>query len=90
MSEWIDCTSYSRGDKDRTPQSWEMKLGTVRLVVTRTHGVSGIWFIDNALTGRRELKSRAIEDAKNEAIEWLRRDLKAAVNALPGPPPATH
>ncbi len=32
---WKDITSYSQGDKDRTPRTFEMAAGKMRLLVTR-------------------------------------------------------
>ena len=35
MLEWRDKTSYSRGDKERKPRIWELKVGGLRIVIHR-------------------------------------------------------
>lgn len=42
--EWVDKTSYSRGDKERVPRTWEIGAGDARLVVTRRIHEEG-WFM---------------------------------------------
>jgi hypothetical protein len=81
--KWKDITSYSRGEA-RIPCSFEMRVGELRLVVTRRHGCEG-WYADlgGALWDYRSLRSVDIEDAKNEAIAKTREFLVNALEALP-------
>lgn len=37
MLAWKDTTSYSQGDKDRTPNTWSASAGAFRLVITKGH-----------------------------------------------------
>ena len=44
MAEWKDTTSYSQGDKERTPDCWSITTGEVRIVVMRNHRMNpGFW-----------------------------------------------
>lgn len=37
VTQWRDCTSYSRGDKERVPTSYEIKHGWLRICITCGH-----------------------------------------------------
>ena len=74
---WKDETSYSQSEKERIPRTWSVKLADMRLVVTRSHGLEG-WFVDSAITGRRQLKSEEVAPAQIEALKMVR----AIVNAI--------
>lgn len=36
-TEWNDCTTYSRGDKERVPTCFEIKHGWLRICITSDH-----------------------------------------------------
>lgn len=71
--EWKDITSYSRDESEKVPRSWEMRIGSIRLVVTRIHGIDGVWYMKSDLTGDIVLPSPVIETAKVYALEHLKR-----------------
>lgn len=66
--KWKDVTTYSRNDKDRTPQSWEIRLASERVVVTRYVGFPpNIWVL--SWNGRQQpLVQVDSEYAKREAL----------------------
>ena len=37
LTQWRDCTSYSRDDKERVPTTYEIKHGYLRIVITCGH-----------------------------------------------------
>ncbi len=83
MSDWKDITTYSQGDKERIPRSWQMDIGMFRLIVTRKHGLEG-WFMDvHGIISFRRLESEEISDAKLEALAGLKNILKSAFEACP-------
>lgn len=46
MPEWKDISSHSQSTKDRTPSTWELRLGSsVRLVVHRHMAAPGKWHL---------------------------------------------
>lgn len=72
-TKWKDISSYSRGDRDRTPHSWECKVAGIRLVVTRhIHHDPSDWLVRCGILPERVLKSKDIDDAKAEALAMLR------------------
>ena len=49
---WVDTTSYSRGDTKREPKIWELNLGNrIVLKVHRYVGIDGTWFVTAYLNG---------------------------------------
>lgn len=81
---WKDITTFSRGDKERTPRTYEIILGAVVLTVTRwIHGDPGRWYLDcSLLVGRRELQSIDIEGAKREAMLLLKALLQTSLSEV--------
>lgn len=84
MSTWHDITSYSRGEQNRVPISWELRAGGIRLIVTRRHMLEGWYIAADPWFDYDTLQSTEIEDAKQEAINALRQKLTGALNDLPG------
>lgn len=77
--QWHDLSSWSRGDVDRTPKTWQVRVGLFRLIVTRRHGLEG-WFIEFAdQFNYRKLNNIEIEKAKEEAIVLVRDVLSSAL-----------
>lgn len=44
MINWEDATSYSRGDKERIPSIWHLKVGCLRIAIHRLIRMEG-WFV---------------------------------------------
>lgn len=70
MSEWKDITSYSRGQIEREPQTWEIrdKKYSVRVIVTRLHGCVGWYLSCEPFFERQQLHSADEFGAKQEAL----------------------
>lgn len=85
--KWKNTSSFSQGDKDRTPNCWTTKAGRIRIVVHRhIHHAPDVWLLScDALRIGNELKSRDIEDAKGEALAIVRTFLEEAIAGLTGP-----
>lgn len=81
---WKDISSFSSGEKDRTPKSWSCITGSsLRLVVTRHIDVPGKWVARaEPYFNMKTLKSLEVEKAKVEAIELLLSHLKEDVKTL--------
>jgi len=70
--QWKDITSYSQGDTNRTPGSWEMSVGSLRIVVTRhiDHDPTD-WLLDFSDRRLIWLKNKDIDKAKVEALKFV-------------------
>jgi hypothetical protein len=82
--EFKDVTSHSQGTKDRTPRTWEAKIGCVRLTVTRhIHYAPDEWIARShpSIIDMELLQSKDIEEAKDEAVELLSSRCNAVVIA---------
>jgi len=84
VPEWKDITSFSQGEKDRTPRTWQIQVGRVRVVVTRhIHYSPTAWLLRCENFGIEEvLASSDIEDAKKEALATIRSILSGALAYL--------
>ena len=88
MLVWKDTSSYSRDDKDRTPNSFDMYIHNLRISVHRhIHHPPDVWLVSitpGSLS--HELKSKDIEAAKAEALNfclgWLNPIVAGVVDAL--------
>jgi hypothetical protein len=90
MAEWKDISSYSRGEKDRTPNCFELNVGGYRLVIMTNHLCNkGAWtlcFIPFTNTNTSALQGISINDveaAKEHAIRFARAMVSAILEALP-------
>lgn len=84
-AEWKDISSYSRYDKDRTPHTWELRIGTVKLCVTRHVDCNpDEWMVQCSQTtfNMRVLKAKDTEDAKTEALALLHREIREVFRKL--------
>lgn len=45
VNNWKDTTSYGRSDSDRTPTTWTMQLGHLRIVVHRHVHYPNKWLV---------------------------------------------
>lgn len=84
-NEWVDETSYRRGERGKIePRTWELRTGTdLRVQVHRILFADG-WFAscpELHLTNR-PLKSTEVEDAKPEALGLVRGELYAMTTHL--------
>lgn len=80
--QWKNRTSYSQGDKERTPLTWALECKTVIITVTRRHGLEG-WFLLCAGIGidsPRSLRSPSVDAAQSEAIATVLRILREMVS----------
>lgn len=70
---WADTTSYSRGDTDRIPRTWEIEAPDLRIVVSRWIYAPGSWFLTCAAAGfdRRDMLTDDAETAKAEALQLV-------------------
>lgn len=80
--EWVDATSYSRGDKERVPKTWQAKHLGVRLTVTRRIHEEG-WFVmcHAASIDCVGLGDIPLEEAKEAAVLKLFEKAEALVAA---------
>jgi hypothetical protein len=71
--QWKDVTSYSQNDTHRIPASWELKVGSLSIIVTRyIHYNPDDWLLHcGEVFDRKLLKSKDIEAAKQEAIKLV-------------------
>lgn len=80
---WKDTTSYSRDDSDHIPRTWTMGAGEFRIIVTRLHGVDGVWFTSvPGLYSHRQLAPLDLGMAQAEAIRVFKDRLQSALDEL--------
>lgn len=85
MTEWKDCTTYARGDSDRTPTTFLWCFGGLRIVVTCSHiHYPGVWILRCAAVGIdiKQMDSKTEADAKDDAIGYVRSTLLGYVQEL--------
>lgn len=83
VPKWTDATSYSKNERGEVePRSWEVRLGPVRLIVTRRAGLEG-WYAQSYpnLCQEHPLVAEDVEKAKEEAIYVLARQMERVVDA---------
>lgn len=88
LTQWRDCTSYSRDDKERVPTTYEITHGYLRIVITCGHiRYRPNWVlhcfavgIDTKLmtTGDRRITTTIdnLDDVKARAIEIVEARIK--------------
>lgn len=87
MAAWKDITSHQRGDKQREPRSFELRIGDLRVVVTRRIHLDGWWLnaypigIDGI-----ELRSTDVEAAKREALRFVESELSRWLRGIRSTP----
>ena len=82
MVKWKNATSYSRDDKDRTPRTWEARLGCVRICVTRRHGLPGWFLICEPWHSLKMLGEISDDEAKKLAETLIAADARALMESL--------
>lgn len=80
---WKDISSFSRGEKDRTPTTWEFNVASHRLRVHRHIHSPGKWLLSGQpFFDQFELDSSEAEAAKAEAINRWRTELAEKLEAF--------
>lgn len=79
-------SSYSKGDKVRTPNSFNAQCGQFRLCVHHYYGCGDTWFAScyPTLFSQHSRKSKDIKEAKIEAADLLKKLLTEALEKLNG------
>jgi len=76
ISMWKDITSYSQGDKERKPTSFEAVSGDLRIVITSSHiSYKGDWVMHCRALGIDTLHMitcKTQDDAEKRAIRNVR------------------
>ena len=70
--EWKDVTTYSRGQKERTPTAWQISSGTPRVYITNDHlHYKGLWIMHCFKVGidTKQIAADNLEDAKAMALK---------------------
>lgn len=83
-SKWRDVSSWSKYDTDRTPKTWELTIGRIKLCVTRSiYTATDEWLACcEPFLSQHTLKSKEITEAKREAELLLGDMLTNSLNAL--------
>jgi hypothetical protein len=83
--KWKDATSYSRDDKEKVPNAFQLENVSFRLSVHRMHRLQG-WFLTCYDVGRlfegRQLVAEDLEEAKKEAVDLVYEKLKGMLEQL--------
>jgi hypothetical protein len=83
--KWKDGTSYSRGQEDRTPSTWNCETKSLSITVTRHSWFEkDDWILHCYKIGieRHKLSSKDLELAKAEALDIVRKTLARWVKEL--------
>jgi hypothetical protein len=91
LHTWINTTSHSQSDSDRTPRAWTMYTGWLRVVVHRKIFGPGLWFVSCHEIGLtdRQLASVEHEDAQREALACVSAILAKMTASLHAPKAGT-
>ena len=80
--KWKDISSFSQGDKVRTPTTFEARIGPVRVVVTRRQKCDG-WYLNcDPWHSLKPLGEMSADEAKRVAGRQIRSDARALMEAL--------
>lgn len=83
---WKDVTSYSQGDKERKPTSFENVSGDLRICITCSHiQYRGEWVMNCKALGIDTLHMKTCktqDDAEKRAIHNVRLKLKKLTDSL--------
>ncbi|MCY9592384.1 hypothetical protein PC41400_14825 [Paenibacillus chitinolyticus] len=86
MITWKDTTSYSqRKRKDTEPRSWTAVINKADIMVHRhIHYGSDMWLLSSRYLDldKIELKSKDINEAKNESLDKLKSILEHNINEM--------
>ncbi len=82
---WKDISSYSKSDTDREPNTFELRRGTVRIVIVRDHiafrGTGVVWVMRcDPWFNTHALKATDLPDAKAEALSLVAAKVDALYN----------
>ena len=77
-----DISSYSQSDKDRTPHSFEARVGGFRLVVTRHIHYPEQWLLRCDPFLETAIDDCPAKDAQRQAVVLLRGNLTACIKQL--------
>lgn len=82
--KWEDVTSYSQGEKDRTPRSFQCQASWLRIKVHRHMDYPGKWLLSTvpSLFDSDVLSAADIDVAKSEALERVRVSLQKVLDSL--------
>lgn len=83
--EWKDTTSYSRGEKERKPNTWTVKNGGVSITVTCGHiHHPGAWIMHCSSVGMdtRYINAKSLEEAKAIAVDDVLTILRGRAKAV--------
>jgi hypothetical protein len=83
QAKWVDETSYSRNETERTPRTWVCRTKDLQIVVTRRHMLTG-WYLLAREVGLDQIRllSDEIAEAKIEALALVRARLTVMMNSL--------
>ena len=83
---WKDATSYSQGDKERKPTSFEVASGELRIYITCRHiSYRGEWIMHCKAVGIDTLHMKTCKtqgDAEKRAIHNVRLKLERLIESL--------
>lgn len=86
MAQWKDITTYSRGDTDRNPHCWQVKIGKFKVTILNNHrDYNGIYVmhLDPHLIDTRPLSvAFSLEDAKQQALDVARGIFEEALREI--------
>lgn len=84
MMKWEDITSHSRNQTDRSPRTWMLKAGDLRIIVTRLHGCDqSKWFLRcYPFFDAEQLVPTDTELAKQSAVDLVKQKIDAALYAI--------
>lgn len=81
---WKDVSSFSRGDKDRTPKAWSFEAGKLKISVHRhIHYPPETWLATcEPFFSNKELTEENEASAKAEALNSIQTLLENAINDI--------
>jgi len=86
VGPWRDVSSFSQGEKDRTPRTWHAQFGRFKMTLTRhSRHAPDAWVATvDGVFERREMGSKDVREAACQARAMLQDELETAIKALIG------
>jgi hypothetical protein len=81
---WKNITSYSRGDNERIPRTWELSIDPVRIVITRhIHHAPDVWvLLCSPFCNQYEISNGTADEAKDAAVKYVHGCLRECLTKL--------
>jgi len=81
---WENISTYSKGDKERTPKSWRLKVGDFYILIHRhIHYPKDMWLLSSEpFFDKYEMPNKDIDECKMLAVDLVKTKLLQSLSHL--------